>query len=622
MEAIPTLFVDKLSGRSFAMWKDSHYIFKDGIYEYPLIKWCEQYLRPTSTFVDIGAHMGTYSVLLAERCQQVIAFEASKKTYQCLQESVVANQLEEKIEVYNVALGEEAGRMTLRAVSEDGGCSSLLPQAIEATRMEVYSQEEVTVVTLDSFAHLQQVDFIKIDVEGWELEVLKGASYTLYRNHYPRILFEAWPDDWYKPKREALIRYLELLGYKVYPVAGVKNMYLASDHPLRLRYEAKMKTELQVVQELRQANKLTEAYELVCQLQTKQPRVEYDLERFILALRLRQRVEAAELYEALQRRNLDHHLVNQLKGVAGDLMQRLASSFKASLELTGLPAAYHCSSSSIQKTSEGYLVNQRVINYRLNQQGFGVSQESDNIIRTRNFLCRYDEQWKLQGSGIELVLNSSANSTYPLKYHTHIQGFEDLRLLGDHHFLATCLEYNPQSIPQLVLGTYKQSGLITKVQVLQVQAQVVCEKNWLAYLDNEEAYVIYSSSPFIRYHLDLKTGTLTRCEDPLSSIKNLPDFRGSAPPVAYDGGWLYTVHQVFYASPRKYSHRFVWVDRAFKEMKYSSPFVFEEYQVEFGIGMAYLAESDELVMSYCCQDAEATVIKVPVSQIKWSVNVK
>ena len=37
-------------------------IIQHGIYEYNLIKWCEQFLSPESTFVDIGAHMGTYSI--------------------------------------------------------------------------------------------------------------------------------------------------------------------------------------------------------------------------------------------------------------------------------------------------------------------------------------------------------------------------------------------------------------------------------------------------------------------------------------------------------------------------------------------------------------------------------
>jgi hypothetical protein len=87
--------------------------------------------------------------------------------------------------------------------------------------------------TLDSF-QFENVSFIKIDVEGFEKEVLMGAVDTLRRNNYPKILFESW-GNWKEKEgvpadqiRKELFVYLEGLGYKVMGVSGVRDMYLAT----------------------------------------------------------------------------------------------------------------------------------------------------------------------------------------------------------------------------------------------------------------------------------------------------------------------------------------------------------------------------------------------------------
>jgi hypothetical protein len=86
---------------------------------------------------------------------------------------------------------------------------------------------------LDSFG-LKDIGFIKIDVEGFEKEVLLGALETLKENNYPKILFESW-GDWKEREgvparaiREDLFRFLESLNYKIIQISGATDMYLAS----------------------------------------------------------------------------------------------------------------------------------------------------------------------------------------------------------------------------------------------------------------------------------------------------------------------------------------------------------------------------------------------------------
>lgn len=94
---------------------------------------------------------------------------------------------------------------------------------------EVNSMESVKIMTLDDlqlpFAHL-----IKIDVEGLELEVLKGGKNWIKQSKRPPILLEVW-GDYMKdmiPKKKALFNFLEVeLGYKIY----IKGELCICQHP-------------------------------------------------------------------------------------------------------------------------------------------------------------------------------------------------------------------------------------------------------------------------------------------------------------------------------------------------------------------------------------------------------
>ena len=221
-------FTDKNSGYKFTMVGDNptaDHILNNGIFEYPLITWCTQFLDKDKLFIDIGAHMGTYSIILAQNSKHVYSFECQSKTFECLQKSISLNSLESKITPVNCALGEHEDTLILTKVSKDGGGSTLDSNAAKHGPSNL-GTEEVIVKPLDSF-NLTNVGFLKLDVEGWELEVLKGAEMTLQLSGYPKFIFEAWPDNWYMEKRQRLFDYISSLGYKIVPIAGVNNMYLA-----------------------------------------------------------------------------------------------------------------------------------------------------------------------------------------------------------------------------------------------------------------------------------------------------------------------------------------------------------------------------------------------------------
>ncbi len=194
-----------------------------GIFEYSLIDWCQQYLNHNSLFIDIGANIGTYSVILSKYCKEVHAFECSPDTYQNLNNSIKLNHMT-NIVTHQEGLGDEEKESIFYLTSADGGTDSLID-------VPGYTSGQITVQikTLDSFK-LTNIGFIKIDVENYELEVLKGAQQTLKNSNYPPIIFEANHDEWYKEKKLELFKFIISLGYKIHPINGYGNMYLASDH--------------------------------------------------------------------------------------------------------------------------------------------------------------------------------------------------------------------------------------------------------------------------------------------------------------------------------------------------------------------------------------------------------
>jgi FkbM family methyltransferase len=191
------------------------YYLDHGLFEKHLIEWCKQFCTLNRTFLDIGAHTGTYAVSLADHCAHVYAFEPQKMTYYALCGSVALSDID-KITCYNVGLGseEQVGKRVLNIVSLDGGGSSL-----HATQPPL-STELVEIRTLDSF-NVGHVGFIKMDVEENELQVLQGAQETI-RKFKPKILFES------NHYNEILFEYIRKIGYTIVPVSGTGNMYLAT----------------------------------------------------------------------------------------------------------------------------------------------------------------------------------------------------------------------------------------------------------------------------------------------------------------------------------------------------------------------------------------------------------
>ena len=121
-----------------------------------------------NTVIDVGAWCGTWSLAVGPLAKNIIAFEPDELHFQCLQKNKLSNMT-----CYNFALGSKEQQVGL---SRD-----TFTQA-----KHIIDKGIIQMQTLDSY-NFTDVDFIKIDVEGYEMEVLRGADDTLQKTKYLMI---------------------------------------------------------------------------------------------------------------------------------------------------------------------------------------------------------------------------------------------------------------------------------------------------------------------------------------------------------------------------------------------------------------------------------------------------
>jgi FkbM family methyltransferase len=171
-------------------------------YESPVLKKLMSLVNENSIFIDVGAHIGKHSLLLARRAKLVVAIEPDPISFGALKRAIMINKLR-KIVALNVAVSDT-----------DGQCFFYMHRSSVASSIKVSQGSFKTIfvkcMTLDSIAKTLKlgVDVIKIDVEGAEVEVIKGAK-NLLTQHKPKLIMEVWEDNF-----NNVIDLLEGLGYK------------------------------------------------------------------------------------------------------------------------------------------------------------------------------------------------------------------------------------------------------------------------------------------------------------------------------------------------------------------------------------------------------------------------
>lgn len=190
-----------------------------GRFEWDAIASCAKYIPPAGIVVDVGANIGVHAVHFAQFAHlgKVICFEPAKSTFATLLRNV--HHLSNVIPL-NLALSDETGLRTL-FVAVDDAYSGLKDTGRKAiVRREAiacFKGDEV----LSALLEHQRVDFVKVDVEGMEMQVLLGLQALLVR-YRPVIFCEIYGGRQSNLNPQATVRFCVSLGYDAFVLSDGK----------------------------------------------------------------------------------------------------------------------------------------------------------------------------------------------------------------------------------------------------------------------------------------------------------------------------------------------------------------------------------------------------------------
>ncbi len=171
------------------------------------LKMAAKHINKTRVAIDGGAHYGSWTRSFAGIFDQVIAFEPRSDLFECLEANT---NYFNNIERIQKALGHEERNIDIVKSKKDN--SGMWHVQVKRTKNEPhFSKGKIPLITIDSL-NLDILDFLKLDVEGFELYALQGAEETLLRCKPIIHLEDKGHSASYGIKRGAPRKYLEELG--------------------------------------------------------------------------------------------------------------------------------------------------------------------------------------------------------------------------------------------------------------------------------------------------------------------------------------------------------------------------------------------------------------------------
>lgn len=173
-----------------------------GLMEYEEMGFLLHYIREEDCFVDCGANIGIYSILMGKKCEKGYAIEPSTDTFRILKKNMELNNLS-NVKLIKAGVGEKPGKLFF---SKGMDCVNHI---VDVSNEDAKSNcEEIDVVTLDERFKDIDVNILKIDVEGFETKVLQGASQMLESEKLNVIIMEVFG-------KEKLINLLKEKGFSL-----------------------------------------------------------------------------------------------------------------------------------------------------------------------------------------------------------------------------------------------------------------------------------------------------------------------------------------------------------------------------------------------------------------------
>ena len=180
---------------------------------------CPDFFEPAAgdVVIDIGANVGEFSLYALSKGAKAIAFEPDPTVFQCLQRNL--ERLPDATAL-QLALWNEPATLNFFSAVDRADSSLITPQANIGTVCEVDAVPLDSIVEIDA---LPNIDFIKIDGEGAEPEILQGATNTLKKTR--RIAIDVGPERQGESTRDAVLEILESCGFTIDEHASANELF-------------------------------------------------------------------------------------------------------------------------------------------------------------------------------------------------------------------------------------------------------------------------------------------------------------------------------------------------------------------------------------------------------------
>lgn len=197
---MPYINTDEIQKGIFTSWK----YYENDYLDYLCDKWHGGVIRnilKEATILDIGSNIGNHTLyfLLESGANFAYCFEPAKDTFSILKKNIEINGLENRTQLYNCGVGSSSGKASI-SMSRDKNTAY--------TQLALQKEGDVSVVSIDELDIKETIGFVKIDVEGFELEVIKGMVDSL-RKSKPYIMIEIWDKNY-----NDIVSIMAKLGYK------------------------------------------------------------------------------------------------------------------------------------------------------------------------------------------------------------------------------------------------------------------------------------------------------------------------------------------------------------------------------------------------------------------------
>ena len=404
---------------------------------------------------------------------------------------------------------------------------------------------------------------------------------------------------------------------KVNLIPEIKNISLLMDKPVKLNIDELY----QRIKQYRIDGKSEQAMELYRTIQTTEQKyidyhwqLEYEYSVFAYYLGIRDiNAQVVTVLNKCEDHNIITSVLSNMKFYPDILRATSSHDFTFSLKhkINDVEYDFKSSSSSLIPYNDGYLLNVRLVNYKIDLEGSYIGCDKHVISMYKSIELTKD---------FILVREKLIDVDYVDRRYI---GIEDVRFFQDKDkilFMGT--GYHQDNAVGIAWGEYttQEHKLIATDIKPAFNLNSGCEKNWVYVTYKGETHIIYSWFPLKICKINPEKTLLDLVEEkPMPAI--FKNARGSSCGVRVNISELwFVVHFVSYEKPRQYFHLIAVFDDQLNLLRYSAPFKFEGECIEYCIGL--VVEGDKVIIPYSTMDRTTKVAVYDRMYIESKLNIK